>query len=134
MVEPEFSQQQVGIAIVNSDGIKANGVSLGEKAIVNGKGELEPMPPSYEETSNKNERVEKKTEEAPAKPKRPIWKKAIFFVCGIDDIDETKSAQTVEPISSLLELIRETPSQKLIGFANLFIIAFIAVGLYIFFF
>ena len=62
MIEPEFPQQQVGIAIVNSGSLNANGVSNGEKAIVNGKGELEPMPaqpPPYEETPNKNEKMKR---------------------------------------------------------------------------
>ena len=120
---------------MNSDGLNANGVFNEEKAIVNGKGELEAMPPPYKETPNKNEKMENDAEkEAPAKRKRPVWKTVIFFVCGIDDMDETKSTQTVEPVSSLLELIRETPTQKLIGFTNLLVIASIAVGLYIFFF
>ena len=95
-------------------------------AIVNEKGALEPMPqppPAFvSESGNK------------PKPKLPLWKTIIFFVCGIENLDNEQGTQSAEPVSRLLELIRETPTQKLIGFTNLLVIASIALGLYIYFF
>jgi hypothetical protein len=97
-------------------------------AIVNEKGALEPVqlpPPAFD---NKDELGNE------PKPELPIWKKIIFFVCGIENLDNKQGTQATEPVSKLLELIRETPTQKLIGFANLLVIASIALGLYIYFF
>ena len=129
-----------GVAIVSDEYATASGAAI-DMAIVNEKGALEPLPPpppTYEASLKQAENAEQSpsgAEAAGERPKLPLWKTIVFFVCGIENMDDNKNtSQEAEPVPVLLALIRETPTQKLIGFTNMFVIALIALGLYIFFF
>ena len=127
-------------SLKQAENATASGAAI-DMAIVNEKGALEPLPPpqpTYEASLKQAENAEQSpsgAEAAGERPKLPLWKTIVFFVCGIENMDDNKNtSQEAEPVPVLLALIRETPTQKLIGFTNMFVIALIALGLYIFFF
>lgn len=82
--------------------------------------------------------MEQQTTAAAEEDKSPIWRRALYFVCGIEDLEqgsnEERSSGTAESpsqIASLLALIRETRFETILTLVNLVVLVCIILVFWI---
>ena len=74
----------------------------------------------------------------------PLWKRALYFVCGMEELLRAESELSYlekrrertterETVDSLLALLKESPTEMLLGYANLLAVIFIGVALFVYY-
>ena len=73
-----------------------------------------------------------------------LWKRALYFVCGMEELlraeaelseheKRRENTSERETVVSLLALLKESPTEKLLGYANLLAVLLIGVALFVYY-